>query len=211
MTASAVLRPFLFCIALAIGAAAQAATTYTGDAAVDTQAEAERGKALQATLAQIVVQLTGDADAPARSDVARSIGSLSQKPLQFQYRRDSSGALSLVAQFDADSVNNLLRQHGLTPLTEGGDALGWTPSQASIRVEGVRTAIDFARLTRFLGTLDVVRSAAPQQAEGETVRIQLSLAADLPRFLDAINGSSLLRVVNPQAGNGVDATLGFSR
>lgn len=211
VTASPVFRGCLLALALFGAVVAQAATTYTGDAPVESQADAERGKALQAALAQIVVQLTGDADAPSRSDVARSIASASQKPLQFQYRRDGSGALSLVAQFDAERVNTLLRQHGLSPLAGGGEALDWTPSEATVRVDGIRSAVDFARLMRFLTTLDLVRSAAPQQADGESVRIRLSLAADLPRFLDAVNASSLLRVVDTPAGNGVDATLGFAR
>lgn len=211
VTASGVLRGCLFAVALLLGTAVQAATTYTGDASVETQADAERGKALQAALSQVVVQLTGDADAPSRSDVARSIASASQKALQFQYRRDATGALSLVAQFDAEMVNGLLRQHGLSPLSGGGDALGWTPSEATIRVDGVRSALDFARLMRFLSTLDLVRSAAPQQAEGDSVRIHLTLAADLPRFLDAVNASALLRVIAQPAGSGVDATLGYAR
>lgn len=211
VTASAVLRGFLLAAALLLGAAVQAATTYTGDAPVETQSDGERGKALQAALAQVVVQLTGDADAPSRSDVARSIASASRNALQFQYRRDATGALSLVAQFDADMVNDLLRQNGLSPLSGSDEALGWSPSEATVRVEGVRSALDFARLMRFLTTLDLVRSAAPQQAEGESVRIHLALAADLPRFLEAVNASALLRVVDKPAGNGVDATLGFAR
>lgn len=193
------------------GSLAHAASTYTGDAPVQNQGEEERAKGLQAALAQVVVQLTGDANAPAQSEVSRAIARTSQRPLQFQYRTDSTGATRLVAQFDADTVNNLLRENGLTPPDGGGATLGWTPSSATIRVEGIRSASDYAQLIRFLSTLDLVRSVAPEQAQGEAVRLHLDLAADLPRFLDAIGSSSLLRVVNPKPGDGVDATLGFAR
>lgn len=203
---------FLLVLVVLAGAApARAASTYTGDAPVQNQGDEERAKGLQVALAQVVVQLTGDAGAPAQAEVARAIAKASQKPLQFQYRTDSNGATRLVAQFDADAVNNLLRNNGLTPPDGGGETLGWTPSSATILVEGVRSATDYARLIRFLSTLELVRSVAPEQASGETVRMHLELAADLPRFLDAIGSSSLLRVVKATAGDGVDATLGFAR
>lgn len=201
----------LLLLVLATGSPAHAASTYTGDAPVLNQGDEERTKGLQVALAQVVVQLTGDAAAPAQTEVARAIARASQKPLQFQYRTDSDGSTRLVAQFDADTVNNLLRANGLTPPDGGGETLGWTPSSATVLIEGVRTATDYARLIRFLSTLELVRSVAPEQAEGETVRMHLELAADLPRFLDAVGGSSLLRVVNATASEGVDATLGFAR
>lgn len=201
----------LLLLVLATGSPAHAASTYTGDAPVLNQGDEERTKGLQVALAQVVVQLTGDAAAPAQTEVARAIARASQKPLQFQYRTDSDGSTRLVAQFDADTVNNLLRANGLTPPDGGGETLGWTPSSATVLIEGVRTATDYARLIRFLSTLELVRSVAPEQAEGETVRMHLELAADLPRFLDAIGSSSLLRVVNATASDGVDATLGFAR
>ena len=190
---------------------AHAASTYTGDAPVQDQGDAERAKGLQAALAQVVVQLTGNADAPTQSEVSRSIARASQRPLQFQYRTDATGATRLVAQFDADTINTLLRENGLTPPDGGGATLGWTPSSATIRVEGIRSATDYAQLIRFLSSLDLVRSAAPEQADGDSVRMHLELAADLPRFLDAIGTSSLLRVVDPKSRDGVDATLGFAR
>lgn len=198
-------------LALVGGSPAFAVSTYTGDAPVQNQGDEERAKGLQVALAQVVVQLTGDASAPAQTEVSRAIARASQKPSQFQYRTDSAGAMRLVAQFDADSVNNLLRENGLTPPDGGGETLGWTPSSATVLVEGVRNATDYARLIRFLSTLELVRSVAPDQANGETVRIHLELAADMPRFLDAIGSSSLLRVVKATAGDGVDATLSFAR
>lgn len=201
----------LLLLVLVGGPLVHAASTYTGDAPVQNQGAEERAKGLQAALAQVVVQLTGDANAPTQTEVSRAIARTSQSPLQFQYRSDSSGATRLVAQFDADTVNNLLRENGLTPPDGGGATLGWTPSSATIRVEGIRSATDYAQLIRFLNTLDLVRSVAPDQAQGNTVRMHLDLAADLPRFLDAISSSSLLRVVNPKSGDGVDATLGFAR
>ena len=188
-----------------------AASTYTGDATVQNQGDEERAKGLQVALAQVVVQLTGDASAPTQTGVAPAIARASQKPLQFQYRTEAEGATRLVAQFDADTVNSLLRENGLTPPDGGGETIGWTPSSATVLVEGVRSATDYARLIRFLSTLELVRSVAPEQANGETVRMHLELAADLPRFLDAIGSSSLLRVVKATAGDGVDATLGFAR
>ena len=190
---------------------AHGASTYTGDAPVQNQGDEERAKGLQVALAQVVVQLTGDTTAPTQPDVARAIAKSSQKPLQFQYRNDSDGLTRLVAQFDAETVNNLLRENGLTPPDGGGETLGWTPSSATVLVEGVRSATDFARLVRFLSTLELVRSVAPEQANGETVRMHLELAADLPRFLDAVDSSSLLRVVKASGDDGVDATLGFAR
>ncbi|MEO6076936.1 MAG: DUF2066 domain-containing protein [Dokdonella sp.] len=201
----------LLLVVLASGSPAHAASTYTGDAPVLNQGEEERAKGLQVALAQVVVQLTGDAAAPTQPKVDRAISRVSQKPLQFQYRTDSDGSTRLVAQFDANSVNHLLRENGLTPPDGGGETLDWTPSSATVLVEGVRSATDYARLIRFLTTLELVRSVAPERAEGETVRMHLELAADLPRFLDAIGNSSLLRVVKATAGDGVDATLGFAR
>ena len=201
----------LLLFVLTSGLPALAASTYTGDAPVLNQGDEERARGLQAALAQVVVQLTGDAAAPTQTKVAIAIAKASQKPSQFQYRTDSDGATRLVAQFDADTVNNLLRANGLTPPDGGGETLDWKPSSATVLVEGVRTATDYARLIRFLSTLELVRSVAPERAEGETVRMHLELAADLPRFLDAIGSSSLLRVVNATASDGVDATLGFAR
>ena len=201
----------LLLLLLVVGAPVHAASTYTGDAPVQNQGDDERAKGLQVALAQVVVQLTGDTTAPTQTEVARAIAKSSQKPLRFQYRIDSDGLTRLVAQFDADTVNTLLRENGLTPPDGGGDTLGWTPSSATVLVEGVRSATDYARLIRFLSTLELVRSVSPEQANGETVRMHLELAADLPRFLDSVGSSSLLRVVKPTANDGVDATLGFAR
>lgn len=192
-------------------ATSSASTSYRGDAPVQSQSADERAIALQAALADIIGQLTSDSEAVSRPDVRQAIATAARHPVWYEYQRDGSGATRLVAQFDADSINTLLHRFGLGATSTGDGASTWTPSDATIRVVGVRSATDFARLMRYLGSLDVVRSVTPEQAEGESLRIRLSLASDIGHFLDQVQTGSLLRVDDPRASAGIDATLGFAR
>jgi hypothetical protein len=212
------LRAFVFAFALFASQLALAAApgTYTGEAPVNSQSDEERAEALKTALANVVIAQTGDSGVLARSDVARAVGSAEKYVSQYQYRRnpgngDDGGArMTLIAQFDSNAVDQLLRKLGLIAGTEAGVAAD-TPSEATVWISGIRNAADYARVIGYLGRNNFVRSAQPIGAHGDGILVRLTLAAERQKFLDAVGMERTLTVVNAAAtADNVDATLALS-
>ena len=115
-TASTLLIAFvLSAIFSALACAAPA--TYTGEAPVNSQGDAERTEALKTALANVVIDVTGDPGVLARSDVASAVGKAERYVLQYRYRQNASGSpdgakFVLVAEFDSTAVDQMLSRLG---------------------------------------------------------------------------------------------------
>lgn len=205
----------LFALASSIPFAQAAPPTYTGEAPVASQSDEDRADALKIALANVVIAETGDSGAISRPDVAAAIAKADRYVLQFRYRQNAGAAdagtprLTLVAEFDAAAVDAMLQKLGLGGGAAAGTAaIESTPTDVTVWIGGIRSAEDYARVIGYLGKSNLVKSAQPVEARGDGMRVRLSLATDLKRFLDAVGIEHTLSVVSGSAPvDGVDATL----
>ncbi|ANB17873.1 DUF2066 domain-containing protein [Dokdonella koreensis] len=206
-------RCLLFLIVMVSCAAVPAAAgSHTGEAPVASQGEADRGPALAVAMTQVLVRLAGDESLAGRADVARETARAATYMLQYQYRRDvgldGQPQLVLVAEFDPASVAAVLGRLGVGVAYADRGA----PTEARLWIGGIRSAEDFARIMRYLGSLDLVRQSATLEARGDGVLMRVALTVGLPYFLSTVDTSATLTVVNGQPPvEGVDATLILGR
>lgn len=196
---------------------AAAPTTYSGEAPVASQSEGERAEALKTALADVVMRLSGDTGALARSDVARAVGDAGRYVLQYQYRRDVStdtdGApqvrLTLVAEFDTVAVDRMLARLGL--VGDGSTAAAETgaePARLRLWISGIHSARDYARALGYLTRHTLVRDAKSSEARGDGMLVEVTSIAGQPRLLDALGGEGTLSVTSAAPPvEGIDATL----
>lgn len=191
---------------------ALAAGSYTGQAAVASQGEADRGPALARAMIQVLARLGGDERLADRADLTREAAQAATYVLQYQYRRepgaDGEPQLMLVADFDPASMAAVLQRLGIeTALADRG-----APAEVRLWIGGIRSAEDYARISRYFGSLDLVRQSAALEARGDGVLMRVALTVGLPYFLSTVDGSALLTVVNGRPPvDGVDATLILGR
>ena len=214
------LPPLVALILLVVGALAHAAGLYTGQVPVTSQADEERGGALKAALAQVVVKVSGDASIVNRPDVAKAIAAADKFVQQYQYAQDvvtengqPQAHLSLVAQFDRDAIDRLVADAGSRAATAEGAAAAAAAPEAPqsgtyrIWVSGVASAEDYARLIGSLRRNELLRGVQIEQARGDGLQLKLDAAASLARLLDAL-GAGPLHVVNAKPPvEGIDALL----
>lgn len=217
--AARVILAFVSCNLMFAAIVAAAPSTYSGEASVNSQSDGERAEALKTALADVVIRLSGDSAALARSDVARAIADASKYVLQYQYRRDlvtDAGAaapqvrLTLVAQFDTVAVDRLLANLGL--VGEGSSsAFDTTPSEHQLWISGVHSAVDYARAVGYLARNPLVRDAQATEARADGILIRVTVIGGLERLLDLIGSEGTLRVnsANPPV-EGIDATLALA-
>jgi Uncharacterized protein conserved in bacteria (DUF2066) len=200
---------------------AGAPSLYTGVVPVNTQSDGERAEALKTALAQVVVKLSGDSAILAKPEVAKAVAGAERYVQQFQYTQDVASdagqpqvRLSLVAQFDRDAVDQLLRDLGVghagtaDPAPAAADA---PPGTFRVWVGGVNSAEDYARLIGTLSRNELVRGIQVEQARADGIQLRLDVVGPLSRLLEAL-ADGPVRVVNakpPVAG--VDALLGMQQ
>lgn len=116
-------------ILLSFGRVQAQTSLYEGEVAVTTQNDAERGAVLSQALAQVLVKLSGDADAPRLPSVQARLPDARLLMQQFRYRQALENAggqmqqrLYLIAGFDKAGVDALMADTGL-PL--------WAPPRPS--------------------------------------------------------------------------------
>jgi hypothetical protein len=210
--------PLLIALSLLAPASSRlfaAPPTYTGEAPVDTQSDDERAEALKIALANVIIDQTGDSGALSRPDVAAAVAKADRYVLQFRYKQNAGAAdgagprLTLVAEFDAAAIDDLLRRLGLgAPASAGTPPIDATPTKVTVWIGGIRSAEDYAHVIAYLGKSNLVRAAKPTQARGDGMLVRLSLATDLKHFLDAVGMERTLSVINAAPPvDGVDATL----
>ncbi|WP_175497975.1 DUF2066 domain-containing protein [Dokdonella immobilis] len=196
--------------------AAAAPATYSGEAPVTSQSEAERAGALKSALADVVIRLSGDPGILARAEVAKAVADADKYVLQYRYRRDSgidetSGAattrLMLVAEFDSSAVDRMLAGLGLA-VAGAAAPVDATPVERRIWISGIHSAEDYARGMGYLARQSLVRQAWPLEARGDGILVRLSVAGGLDRWLAAVDGEGVLRVNSASPPlDGIDATL----
>ncbi|MCI1709049.1 MAG: DUF2066 domain-containing protein [Chiayiivirga sp.] len=106
---------------MAAPAQAQDTALYEGEADVTDQSEAQRQAALPRALAQVLVKVTGEADAAGDPGLADALSGAAQMMQQYRYRQDvvtASGTpelkLTLIARFNAEAVERLVVDAGRT-------------------------------------------------------------------------------------------------
>ena len=210
-----ILLSVLFLILFAPAAALAGPGTYTGQAPVNSQSDEERAAALKTALANVIIEQCGDSSVLARSDVASAVGRAERYVLQYTYRRNAGAedgaAMTLVAQFDAEAVDRMLRELRLG-IYANAAVVPETPTEATVWIGGIRDAADYARVLGYLARSNFVREARTTQAQGDGIRVSLSLGTDLVHFLDAVGMERVLSVVDsatPVAG--ADAVLALAR
>ena len=195
--------------------AVAAPATYSGEAPVGSQSEAERAEALKTALADVVMRLSGDSGVLARGDVARAVAEGTRYVLQYQYRRDvvadAAGApqvrLTLVAEFDAAAVDRLLGRLGLGG-AEAPLAAEVTPSEHRVWISGVHSALDYARAVGYLTRHALVRDAQASEARGDGMLVRVTVLGGLERLLARVAGEGTLTVTSAAPPvEGIDATL----
>jgi hypothetical protein len=200
---------------------------YTGQVPVNSQSEAERTEALKSALAQVLVKLAGDNAVLAKPEVAKAVANAGRYVQQYQYTQDVAtdagqppARLTLMAQFDRDAIDQLLRDLGL--VHAGGDAAQSAQVQSGVNqpgasqsgsyhvwVSGVNSAEDYARLIGSLSRNELVRGVQAEQARGDGVLLKLDVTGPLSRLLDTL-ATGPVHVLNakPPVAD-VDALLGM--
>ncbi len=196
-----------------------APATYSGEAPVTSQSEAERSGALKSALAEVVIRLSGDPGILARGDVAKAVADADKYVLQYRYRRDAaideaSGAatvkLVLVAEFDSSAVDRMLAGLGLAGAGSAA-VVDSTPTEKQVWISGIHSATDYARSLGYLAKQAMVRQSWPMEARDDGVLVHLGLSGSLPRWLEMVDREGVLRVnsASPPV-EGIDATLVLS-
>lgn len=192
---------------------------YTGQVPVGSQSDVERTEALKTALAQVVIRVTGDNGALAKPDVAKAVADAERYVQQFSYQQEivTEGGqpqvrLTLVAQFDRDAVDQLLRNLGLlkdaAPVEGQAVAVDATPGSFRVWVAGVRSPQDYARLIGALSGNEFVRDVQVELARGDGVQIRLTSATSLARLLDNLSAGAVIRVAKTKPPvDGLDALL----
>jgi hypothetical protein len=193
---------------------------YIGQVPVNSQAEGERAEALKSALAQVVVKLSGDSAVLARPGVAKAVANAERYMQQYQYTQEAApdsgqpqARLYLIAQFDHDAVDQLMRDLGL--VSGSGDVAQSAAEVQSgtfrVWVSGVNSAEDYARLIGSLSRNELVRSVRAEQARGDGVQLKLDVNGPLSRLLDSLS-TGPIHVLNAKPPvEGVDALLGMQQ
>ena len=193
---------------------------YTGQVLVVSQSDADRIEALKSALGEVVVRVSGDKGVLARPDVGKAIADAERYVQQFSYQQEvvtEAGQpqvrLILVAHFDRDAVDRLLRNPGSTkdspPPPDGqAAAVDATPGSYRVWVAGVRSPQDYARLIGALSGNEFVREVQVELARGDGVQVRLASATSLSRLLDNLSAGAVIRVAKSKPPvDGLDALL----
>ena len=211
---------FALIIVFGSAGAGAAGGLYTGQVPVGSQSDAERAEALKSALGQVVIRVSGDSGALARADVAKAVADAERYVQQFSYQQEvvTEGGqpqirLTLVAHFDRDGVDQLLRNLGLlkdsAPPPEGqAAALDATPGSYRFWIAGVHSPQDYARLIGALSGNEFVREVQVELARGDGVQVRLTSAVSLSRLLDNLSAGAVIRVAKSKPPvDGLDALL----
>ena len=207
-------------IAISCSEGAGAGGLYTGQVPVASQSDAERAEALKSALGEVVVRVSGDKGVLARPDIAKAVGDAERYVQQFSYQQEvvteagqAQVRLTLVAHFDRDAVDRLLRNTGSpkdSPPPPDGQAaaVDATPGSYRVWIAGVRSPQDYARLIGALSGNEFVREVQVELARGDGVQVRLTSATSLSRLLDNLSASAVIHVANSKPPvDGLDALL----
>jgi len=211
----------LFALALImVSWPAVAGGLYTGQVPVASQSDGDRTEALKSALGEVVVRVSGDKSVLARPDVAKAVADAERYVQQFSYQQEvvtEAGQpqvrLTLVAHFDRDAVDRLLRNAGSpkdSPQPADGQAaaVDATPGSYRVWIAGVRSPQDYARLIGALSGNEFVREVQVELARGDGVQVRLTTATSLSRLLDNLSAGAVIHVANSKPPvDGLDALL----
>jgi len=211
---------FLALIVASWSAGARAGGLYTGQVPVASQSDGDRTEALRAALGEVVVRVSGDKGVMTRPDVVKAVVDAERYVQQFSYQQEvvtESGQpqvrLTLVAHFDRDAVDRLLRNTGSPkdapqPADGQAAAVDATPGSYRVWIAGVRSPQDYARLIGALSGNEFVREVQVELARGDGVQVRLTSATSLSRLLDNLSAGAVIRVANSKPPvDGLDALL----
>ena len=218
---SALIAAILVALSSVAALAAAPVGLYAGQVPVNSQSDQELAEALKTAFAQVVVKLTGDSSALTRPEVAKAAAQPNRYVQQYQYEQSpvtengqTQIRLTLVAQFNRESVDRLLHEVGVVPAagsdatTDAAPVADARPGTYRIWVGGIRSAEDYARLIGAFSGNDRVRDVQTELARGDGVQLRIGVQGPLQRVLDTLTATAGLRVTNAAPPvEGMDALL----
>ncbi|HEX6834146.1 MAG TPA: DUF2066 domain-containing protein [Rudaea sp.] len=206
---------------LPLAASAGAGGLYTGQVPVNSQSDTELAEALKTAFGQVLVKLIGDAGALSRPEVAKAVAQPNRYVQQYQYEQavvtengQPQVRMTLVAQFNRESVDRLLGELGLAPGAAAAAAADTAPANDvrpgtyHLWVGGIRSAEDYARLIGAFSGNERVRDVQTELARGDGVQLRVGVVGPLARVLDTLSATAGVRVTNAAPPvEGMDALL----
>lgn len=171
---------------------------YRAAVPVAEQSPAEFKRAAAEGMSEVLVRVSGNADAAAQPGLREPLANADRYIEQYRYERAADGALLLHAEFAPATINTLLRSAGLM----GGGTAPASRQAVQLRVDGVGNFADYAALLGFLNGAGV--KAAPQLIEGNavTLSVQVDGGAEQLQQRLAVDGRLLPEVSAPEAAAG---------
>lgn len=140
---------------------------------VTEQSPAEFKRAAALGMSEVLVRVSGRAEAAAQSTLREPIANADRYIEQYRYERATDGGILLQVEFAPATINTLLRGAGLM------DRNVTTASRQALqlRVDGVESFADYAALLGYLNGMGTV-TAVPQMVEGGAVTLWLQIDSD---------------------------------
>lgn len=177
----------LICLLSAVTASAQGAAInpYEARVPVSDQTAPLREAALREAL-RIVVSRVGGETAPAQA--ASVVDEAARLVQRYGYERLPDGMLQLVAAFDARAVDSRLKALGLPVWGVYAAAV----EELQLRVSGIGSAADYARVVGGLAALSNVRDVSPMRAHDDVLELRVRAEGGAGRLNGALLASGLL-------------------
>lgn len=153
---------------------------------VSDESEASRQKALREALIQVLKRVVGRSDAATTSILSRAPVLVQH----YQFQRDAQAGTSMFrAVFDPEAVQSALRAQGLPVFGVNPEVVeGW-----SVRVSGVDSASDYARVLRHFGGIRGVRRVDAEALHASQLHLRLVVEGGASRIADLALSGGLLR------------------
>lgn len=159
---------------LAAGALPAATDLYDADVPVDAQDDATRAAAVREALDRVLVRMLGSRDAFDLRDAAEAVGNPERFLQRYGFHRDAEGQLHFTARFDAEALEQALRDARLPVWGRNRpEVLLWIDAGDGLLAEG---------------RLDLSTSLATAAARGVPLRLPRADAAGHAYALDIARG-----------------------
>lgn len=181
----------LLILFFSVGALAQTNDIYRVETQVANQSEAERVAAAQATLGDVIVGITGDANALQNPMIKQAITEAPNYLNKFSYATDvnTKTGVKLVLNYSPQAVTKLLQQAQLAPSA--------TSSQQglSLQINNVATFGDFKKVQAYLKTIGLIRKTDLISVNKDTMLFNVSLDVDVALLKTTLAASGKLQAV----------------
>lgn len=187
----AFLKHFLAAAALCVATAAtaQVLDTYQATVKVENQGAAARDKALREALSGVLARVSGQPALSSSGRTAPILARASSLIRSVSYVPDENGAMQLLAVFEPNAVDAALKQQGLPVHGVAGATL----EAVSLRVSGISSPRDYARVLAHLRGLPGVKNPGVTAASGDSLTLGLRVEGGSARLAGALGVGGVLR------------------